>query len=1376
MSAYANSSCFVQFSFVFMPFKSGNCLQWAQSEKGNTGYKAMDKLKARLCDVVFCKKNFAVLQTKVKLLKEEVDEVQNTLVSGENKDEFRYWLAEANKILQEANCILEGTSNMADKKRLCGTCWDPTFSWETGDMLRDVDKILEQRKSFDLSSISSYINKLESREKMLQDTLEDLMDIQIDVIGIYGMIGVGKTALAKELASHAQKDQLFDVVVMVQVSQSLDVKLIQTQIANKIGLQLLEFDDEETRAHFLYNKLKETITMNEQENNTNPIQQCKILVILDGIQHVIDLVKVGLTVKGTKMCKVVLLSRNADVCKEMGAEKIFRVECLNLEESKVLFRGSLNDKMQSMEITPEKYQYMESVMLVKCGGLPLMINSLACELRSMSWSNWDVLSDKMVRHALLEVDESKEVPCAILELCNNFIQKGIKHKLFLLCCLIHEPGIFNLKKFFFCLPQLTNFGDMWCLAIGVDVPLGKLMRYGIGFGLFEDDLFTPFADWIHELRSLSLLLETKPQHVKIHNVIQNVGISSLSQGDNILPVLMDVGTCWHTRKSYENCVAISMIPDSNYKFLVGLELDKLQAFLLKNKSSSSLPCKPPGRMPDLNILDIPENFFEVMKNLKILEISDTKLEKIPLSIRYLKNLVTLHLEYCDIKGEIISKISELDKLEVLMKMVRLRELYLYGSYSIWNTSHMEKLSKLPLEVVEIVLTRQMSGETLNFGNLRRFRVCVGRQFGDLDYTSHFSSELLIKDYGVLEVLESSLRDLLPRTEFLQIEGVSDLSNNIADLYAHVFLNLKSISIARCQIKCILDASKDVFPDLEILTLQKLSKLTSICGWQRHLTFFPQLRELRLTDLKLLHPYILPAQFAVKLRVMEVTDCISLLYIFPTETTDEIDRAEFSLDLPYMERLKLKGLENLQAFKHSLEDSIERDEGRLLFNDKIKFPSLKRMHLSGLDQIENLWDLSGSKECAAQLLRSQPYGKSPWFGNLKYMKVSHCYKLRSLFPSTVVSSLSQLETLKVDDCGKLKEVICSTDVEDDANPTSMTAFPRLKLLRLMSLTRLQCFYRGHHLLELPMLKELHLIDLRQIKAFSLRSTQSVETEGTILFEVEIDFPSLEQLEVSRVYHIELLQRNDETTRFPQLSRLILKGLPNLKALPSIHSKTLKFLDPQGIDDWWLFSNQPTFMSSMSLIMPWKIEELRLSEFDSLEELTDDLKKLELRKLGQLRMIPWNTLTSLTCLIISNVHDWTSIISTTLLVGGSVLPLLEYVSVHECDCLKAILSVEELKKEDRELVKYGITLFPSLKEIQLTRLPKLEFFSMGSYEAHFPPLETVDIVGCSSLQSFSFGPITTPILKTVKLDGKTMEQAERVDDLNSAVAGIHNFLFH
>uniref|UniRef100_A0A2N9HN50 NB-ARC domain-containing protein n=1 Tax=Fagus sylvatica TaxID=28930 RepID=A0A2N9HN50_FAGSY len=58
-----------------------------------------------------------------------------------------------------------------------------------------------------------------------------LGDANINVIGVWGMAGVGKTTLVREVARQVMKEKLFEDMAMVAVMQSPDLKRIQGEIA-----------------------------------------------------------------------------------------------------------------------------------------------------------------------------------------------------------------------------------------------------------------------------------------------------------------------------------------------------------------------------------------------------------------------------------------------------------------------------------------------------------------------------------------------------------------------------------------------------------------------------------------------------------------------------------------------------------------------------------------------------------------------------------------------------------------------------------------------------------------------------------------------------------------------------------------------------------------------------------------------------------------------------------------------------------------------------------------------------------------------------------------------------------------------------------------
>ncbi|XVF77798.1 hypothetical protein PTKIN_Ptkin14bG0075300 [Pterospermum kingtungense] len=69
----------------------------------------------------------------------------------------------------------------------------------------------------------------------------------VNMIGLYGMLGVGKTTLAEEVMKHAIEQKLFDTVVMVTMSQNPDINKIQDRIAESLHFKF-ETSTEEGKA------------------------------------------------------------------------------------------------------------------------------------------------------------------------------------------------------------------------------------------------------------------------------------------------------------------------------------------------------------------------------------------------------------------------------------------------------------------------------------------------------------------------------------------------------------------------------------------------------------------------------------------------------------------------------------------------------------------------------------------------------------------------------------------------------------------------------------------------------------------------------------------------------------------------------------------------------------------------------------------------------------------------------------------------------------------------------------------------------------------------------------------------------------------------
>ena len=132
----------------------------------------------------------------------------------------------------------------------------------------------------------------------LKDILDALNNPDVNMIGIYGPGGIGKTTIAKEIGKHAEDKKLFNVVAFAEVAVKPDIKYIQQEIAEKLGLTFRD-ENPSGRARHLQQRLK---------------QEEKVLFVLDNIWERLNLEDVGIPFGNDhKGCKLLLTARNSDV-------------------------------------------------------------------------------------------------------------------------------------------------------------------------------------------------------------------------------------------------------------------------------------------------------------------------------------------------------------------------------------------------------------------------------------------------------------------------------------------------------------------------------------------------------------------------------------------------------------------------------------------------------------------------------------------------------------------------------------------------------------------------------------------------------------------------------------------------------------------------------------------------------------------------------------------------------------------------------------------------------------------------------------------------------------------------------------------------------
>ncbi|KAJ1426167.1 P-loop containing nucleoside triphosphate hydrolase [Sesbania bispinosa] len=128
----------------------------------------------------------------------------------------------------------------------------------------------------------------------LEGTVEALVNPNINIVGVYGSSTLRKTNLIEKISRRIKRDNLFDTIVMASVTEKPDLKRIQGEIGNMLGLQFGEEAVVE-RAKRLCDRIK---------------KEQRILVILDDLWDGINLERVGIPFENDhKGCKIVFISR-----------------------------------------------------------------------------------------------------------------------------------------------------------------------------------------------------------------------------------------------------------------------------------------------------------------------------------------------------------------------------------------------------------------------------------------------------------------------------------------------------------------------------------------------------------------------------------------------------------------------------------------------------------------------------------------------------------------------------------------------------------------------------------------------------------------------------------------------------------------------------------------------------------------------------------------------------------------------------------------------------------------------------------------------------------------------------------------------------------
>ncbi|XP_039173410.1 probable disease resistance protein At4g27220 [Eucalyptus grandis] len=450
----------------------------------------------------------------------------------------------------------------------------------------------------------------ESRDLMIRNIMDALVDNRYSVVGVHGMGGVGKSTLLVDAEKRIREKKLFDWVAKADVSQNPDIKRIQGEIAHELGLDFKKEEFVSVRAKLLCERL-------EAEGKTK-----KVLIILDNLWEQLDLKSVGIPCGHNNKvmgCKLLLTSRDQRVLRrEMHCDNAFVLYGLENEEAKRLFETEVGGKVQ-VELEP----LVEEALSI-CAGLPFLILAIAKLFIDTSYSE--------CKDALKQIwnEETGEVINKTLRVSYDRIKREEAKSLLRLC-----------------------------VACGVSKPsLEYLVRYGMGLRLFREassmeEARERLGSLIHTLKASSLLLEDEDGNgFKIHDLVCGFVISIASR-DHPLLILKDNNKLLTelSKDKLKSCEAICFPYVKLEKLPEELDCPELQIFMLFTKN---------------NFLEVSDSYFNSMRNLIVLNLNGIRLNRSPSPFQFLENLYTLCLDRSSLED--VAVLGKLKGLQILSLM------------------------------------------------------------------------------------------------------------------------------------------------------------------------------------------------------------------------------------------------------------------------------------------------------------------------------------------------------------------------------------------------------------------------------------------------------------------------------------------------------------------------------------------------------------------------------------------------------------------------------------------------------------------------------------------------------------------------------------
>ncbi|XP_061376570.1 disease resistance protein RPS5-like [Gastrolobium bilobum] len=1278
--------------------------------------------------VIDLRKSKKVLEKTLQHMKERTKEA--TTNAEKIVQPVEEWVNDVEKVLEE---VVKLEESIEEARKCClNVTTQYSLAKEVTCMTQQMDELNSNNKfepfshPIELSSMNYFFPKdfvaLDSRKQAYEKLLKAIQDENSNVIGLVGIGGSGKTTLAKVVGKQVEELKLFDKVVMTVVSQDVNVRDIQGQIADNLTFPLME-ETERGRALRLSHRLKTE----------------KILIILDDVWEKLDLEAIGIPLnENDKKCCILFTTRNQEVCTSMNCQSITELSVLTEDEGWDLFK----DRAQIDDDSPEELREVAKSVFNKCEGELIAILTVGSTLKGNNLMRWELALSRLETCQSIDVGEclTSTYECNELEeiICLDSEEAGKLRYLYAPSQPVFPKlekilikGCKKLKTIFFpsivsSLPELKELSVHDCVELVEIISLhsseegGQLKNLStlsqqISFpklrvieitrcNKLKTIFFATVVSSLPQLKELSVCNCNKLEEIISSDSEEAQKPRNLpAPSHQFFPKLwrINIESC-NKLKTLFTAATVTSLPELEQ--IVVKDCNQWEEMIFSDLEQAG-PCR--NRTPPYQ-----EVYFPKLRSIEIERCNKFKTIFTTKFVRSLPDLNQLIVKDCNEWMETIS--SDLEQATQLENLF----------------ADSEKVCLPKLQRIEIESCKKL--KTI-------FPATIVTSLPDLQ-------QLVVKDCNEWEEIIS--------TDSKEAGQDGILFAPSKQVY---FPRLREIEIEKCnKLKAIFSATiVTILPELEQLVVKGCNQWEEIISLDTEEV--GQLSNLSAQFKQVCFP---------RLRKIEIERCNKLKAIFSATIVTRLPRLEQLIVKDCNEWEDIISLDSNKARKHinlfapfqqvcfpilcGIE--IERcNKLKAIFSATIvtRLPRLEHLIVKDCNEWEEIISLDSNKE--RKHINQYAPSQQVCFPMLWGIEIEKCKKLKTIFSKAIVTSLPELFRLVVKDCSEWEEIISleseeAIQLKNLSPPYQQVCFPKLQIICIEGCNKLKTIFNGTIVTSLPELDYLAIKDCNEWdEIISLHSEETVQLRNISAPSPQICFPKLQSIWIAGCNKLKKIVFATVVSSLPNLQSLSIFDCDMLEDIISSYSNEAEqqhrsllappqqFCFPKLRNILIMRCNKmkkvfcTTTVSSLpELQRLWVLDCIELEniissdskEADSLRNLSAPSQQVYFPKLDNV--------------YIERCNKLEKIFSSTIVIS---LPELVDLHVKECDELEDILSLdsEEVEQLENLSALSQQVRFPKLCSIRIEICNKLKCIFSYSMAGHCPSLGSLGIELCSQLEN-------------------------------------------